>query len=148
MSYAFNAFAFRAYAFRAYAFVGPPAADVFDPLRTHGGQGRRRWDRIRTITKERPDDEVLGDHVAALVAYLLGEVSAPVARKAAAVVRQSVAAVEALETGQWELAETRAIAALLETTVAGLERQKAKLLKRQQDEEDDDEAIALIVQHA
>lgn len=126
----------------------PPPPPSFDPLQTHGGQGRRRWDRIRTIYKERPDDEVLGDHVAALVAHLLGDdISAPVARKAAAVVRQS-AAVEAIETGQYELAETRAIAALLETKVAGLERQKAILRKQIEDENDDEEAMELILGHA
>ncbi len=126
----------------------PSPTPTYNALLQHGGQGRRRWDYIRRVYKERPDDEVLDDHVAALVAALLGEsISAPVARKAAAVVRQSDA-VAALETGQYELAETRAIAALLETKVAGLERQKAKLLKQREDEEDDEEAMEIILGHA
>ena len=125
-------------------------APSFNPLATHGGQGRRRWDHdVRRLVKGRPDDEVLDAHVMGLVAHLLGiEETAPAAKRAASVLRDSVATIDALETAQWELAETRAIAAILESKVAGLERIKARLKKQQEDEEDDDEAIALIVQHA
>jgi hypothetical protein len=129
--------------------IPPTPPPAYNALLQHGGQGRRRWDKIRTVTKERPDDEVLADHVAALVAHLLGlPPSRPAPRKAVEAVLASSAALEALDTGQWELAETRAVAAILESKVAGLERQKAILLKRQKDENDDEEAMELILGHA
>lgn len=128
----------------------PPPPPSYNPLLQHGGQGRRRWDHdVRRLVKGRPDDEVLDAHVMGLVAHLLGiETVTPAVKRAAAVLRDSAPTVAAIETAQWELAETRAIAALLESKVAGLERVKARLKKQQEDEEDDDEAIALIVQHA
>lgn len=127
----------------------PPPPPSYDPLAQHGGQGRRRWDRIRAIAKERPDDVVLADHVAALVAHLLGiPPSRPVPRKAVAVVAAAEDVRDALETFQWEVAEARARAAILESKVAGLERQKAKLLKDIEDENDDEEAMEIILGHA
>lgn len=128
----------------------PPApSSTFDPLLTHGGQGRRRWDHdVRRLVKGRPDDEVLDAHLVGLVAHLLGvEEATPAARRVAKVLRDSASTIDAIETAQWELAEAQAIAAILETKVAGLERVKARLRKQQEDEQDDEDALNIILSH-
>ena len=89
-------------------------------------------------------DHIAASHAEQLAAHLLGIKAPAKIAAAAAAIEASPAAMEALDTGQWERAEREATLALLEAKLTGMEMQQARLREKAERDRDEDEALALI----
>lgn len=100
---------------------------------------------VRRKRRSGPDlGEIAARHAESLAAHLLG-IRAPAKVAAAAkAIEASPAAMEALDTGQWERAEREATLALLEAKLMGLETQQARLREKMERDQDDDDAMAIL----